>query len=72
MSATVIIHSVIKSPVDMDGTVQFVGSFTSRERAEAACVGAGSFTIYSAEINRAYPMGRLLDVAVIDVPALGR
>jgi hypothetical protein len=54
---------VTKSPVDLPGTQEFVGAFTSQAMAENAVVGAGTYTIAGMDVDRRYA-GDLLDVYV--------
>jgi hypothetical protein len=54
---------VTKSPVDLDGTTEFVGAFYAREAAHHACTGAGTYTIAEMELDRVY-RGDLRDVEV--------
>lgn len=55
---------VTKSPVDLPDTFEFVGAFSSREAARAACLGAGQFKIACVELNRVY-RGDLRDVVML-------
>lgn len=55
---------VTKSPVDLDGTTEFVGAFYAREAAHRACTGAGTYTIAEMELDRVYRSGDPRDVEV--------
>lgn len=55
------VHVVTKSPVDLPDTTEFVGAFTTREKADAACIGAGQYTIAEMTLDRLY-RGDLFDV----------
>jgi hypothetical protein len=58
---------VHKSPIDPPLAPELVGVFSSRVRAEAACVGAGTFDIFEIIPDRAYKSGTLRDVRRIVV-----
>lgn len=54
---------VTKSPVDLEGTTEFVGAFMTMGMVDRACTGAGTYTIAEMEVDRIY-RGDLLDVSV--------
>lgn len=53
---------VTKAPVGLEGSAQIVGVFTSEAKADAACTGAGTYTIGALDPDRAYGIGQLLDI----------
>lgn len=55
------LYVVAKSPVDLEGAVEFVGVFTSRTRARGACRGAGTYLILPMQTDHEYRSGTLLD-----------
>jgi|GEM_PF-3604361 len=57
------LYAVTKSPVDLEGTVEFIGVFSTRARAIAGCTGAGTYTIAHMQLDRIY-RGDLLDVEI--------
>ena len=58
---------VMKSPTGLAGANALLGCFVDDRKARAACVGAGRFTIFKVDPNRAYQPGTLLDVEIIDI-----
>lgn len=58
------LHIVTKSDVGL-GAPYVIGVFHAIEIAEAACVGPGSFMILTADLDRVYPRGKLLDAVAI-------
>lgn len=61
------IFVVTKTPVGMDGAVELVGTFSTRQKARDACRGQGTFLIFEPQLDRAYKSGELLDVSQIRV-----
>jgi hypothetical protein len=55
---------VTKSLVDLPGTQEFIGVFTTVGQVNDAVLGAGTYTIAEMELDRRYA-GDLLDVRVI-------
>lgn len=55
---------VTKAPVDLPDTQEFIGTFTSGAAADAAILGAGTYTIAEMETDRRY-MGDLRTVRVV-------
>ena len=45
---------VVKSPVDLPDTFEFVGAFTSSAAANAAVIGAGTYKIAEMDVDRRY------------------
>jgi len=56
---------VTKSPVDLPDTFEFIGAFTSRDLADGAVIGAGTYKIAEMEVDRRYS-GDLLNVFLRD------
>lgn len=54
---------VLKSPVDLPDTFEFVGAFTTQDKADKAVRGAGTYKIAEMDVDRRYS-GDLLDVHV--------
>jgi hypothetical protein len=59
----VILYIVLKAPVDLEGAAEIVGVFASKTLADAACTGAGTYTVAAVELDRRYS-GDLRDVSV--------
>ena len=55
---------VLKSPIDMPDTFEFVGTFTAHEAANAAVCGCGTYTIAEMQLDRRYS-GDLLQVQIM-------
>lgn len=45
---------VTKSPVDLRDTFEFIGGFSTKDRADAACTGAGTYKIAEVDLDRQY------------------
>jgi hypothetical protein len=45
---------VTKAPVDLPGTQEFIGAFTTESAADKAVQGAGTYTIAEMEADRRY------------------
>lgn len=54
---------VLKSPVDLPDTFEFIGAFTTHSAANDAVLGAGTYTIAEMDVDRRYS-GDLLQVHV--------
>jgi hypothetical protein len=54
---------VLKSPVDLPDTFEFIGAFTTHAAANDAVRGAGTYTIAEMDVDRRYS-GDLLNVHV--------
>lgn len=54
---------VLKSPVDLPDTVEFVGVFSTHDLAEKAVIGCGTYTLAEMDVDRRYS-GDLLQVWV--------
>ena len=54
---------VTKSPVDLPGVQEFIGAFTTQDKANDAVRGAGTYTIAEMDVDRRYS-GDLLNVYV--------
>jgi hypothetical protein len=58
---------VTKAPVGLEGAAEIVGAFSTASQAEAACTGAGTYTIARVTVDRAYKSGTLLDARLFVV-----
>lgn len=62
------LYLVTKAPIGLEGSAEIIGAFTTSDKANAACIGAGTYTIATVELDRAY-RGDLYDVRLKVVTA---